>query len=294
MSLVTRKITATFILKSGNFQGTSSNILTIGGLRISASIEKIAAPGWGNAQFSIFGLTASQMNQLSTLGMNVDNQYANSVIIQAGDDINGMHVVFQGTIWNAWADYDNQPNVRMNISAVSGLDAMVAKIPPLSYGVGVPVATLMQNIANQVGYNFENNGVTGTLNNAYFPGGAGDQMLAVANASGINFCVDVGSAGKPTLAIWPKNGFRNAQTVLISPNSGLFGYPTFQLTCVVLRCIFNPAIVFGSQVTVASSIPAANGTWPVYQCQYYLESETPGGKWEMVIMTRGKGPLSDG
>jgi hypothetical protein len=59
---------------------------------------------------SIYGLTMSLTNRLSTLGELIPEIRRNSVSVLAGDSVNGLSTVYQGDIQAGWADYASMPN----------------------------------------------------------------------------------------------------------------------------------------------------------------------------------------
>src|SRR6185437_12971952 len=293
-SFVQRDMSVTFTLtpKAGNSNPTfdgQNNQVTVSGLRTSAHIVKAGGASMGDLQLRIYGLPLAMMNQLSTLGQVLGTQPKSLVAVSAGDAVNGMTVVFTGSIYAAWADFNGAPDVMFNVSAYTGLAAAVSPCPPGSYVGSVSAATILQNLAGQLGVAFENNGVSVQLSNPYFPGTAFQQIQSCANAAGIEWVLD-----DTTLAIWPGGSSRSGTVPLITPDTGMVGYPTFDQQGIVLSTLFNPAIALGGQVKVQSSLTPACGTWIVRTLMHDLEAEMPGGKWftQMLASAPGYVPVT--
>ena len=195
MALLSRKINVTFSLAQGSFSESGTNSVTLPGLRISAKILKAGGPSMGKAQLLIYGMTLSQMNKLSTLGMVIQLVPRNTVLITAGDDVSGMGTVFIGTITSAYADFQAAPEVPFNVEAHTGIIEAVTPVDPLSYSGSTDVATVMSSLATQAGLAFENNGVSTQLSNPYFPGSVWSQMQAAAKAANIGAVIDNGNQG---------------------------------------------------------------------------------------------------
>jgi hypothetical protein len=195
------------------------------------------------------------------------------VILEAGDT-SGLGVVFQGTMTRAWADFSAMPDVCFHASAHAGVLQALKPIPPSSYIGSVDVATVMAGLAVQMGLTFENTGVSVKLANPYFPGTAWEQADRAATAAGINWVAD-----KTKLAIWPKGQPRGSQIPLVSPDTGLIGYPLFNSKGIIVTTQYNPSINFGSAIQVQSSLGPANGKWFVSAISHELESEIPNGNW---------------
>ena len=86
-------------------------------------------------------------------------------------------------------------------------------------------------------------------------------------------------AGQQTLAIWPADGARGGSVPVISPATGLVGYPIRTPLGVNFTTLFNPSITYGAKVELHTSVKSASGMWKVTLLDHNLESETPGGSW---------------
>ena len=273
--------------------GPSSGTYNIAGARARCRIINAGAPAGSTADIAIYGLSQSLMNQLATLGVVVDSVSKNQIIVSAGasslDDassanasqspLSGFPVVFGGTVWFAYGDYNNMPDVPFRITAQGGLINAITSVAPASFTGSSDIASIMQSFADKLGVPLENNGVNATLTNAYFPGTLLQQVYQAAFHAGINAqLVDGGTK----LAIWPLRGSRTSQTdiPLISPDTGMIGYPSFaQNGWLIVRMLYNPSVLFKGNIQVESSIPQANKTWTVYQLNYNLDSLMPDGEW---------------
>lgn len=283
VSITQRNLTATISLAQqdgGNqptFQGSSgANEVTLSGFRMSAHLTHAGGPSDGTMSLTIYGMTRSQMNQLSTLGMQINLVPKNPITLKAADS-----VVFVGYILAAYADYNASPQVAFHIEAQTLAGVATAPAKPLSFQGSVDVSTIMSGLAASMGLRFENNGVTTKLNNPYFAGSLKTQAQTCVKNAGIAW--NNGALG--TLAIWPKNGSRGGQIPVIAPppNGGMIGYPTYTAYGIMVRNLFDPAIGFGAKVEVRSSV-LTTGTWAIYGLNHDLECLVPGGKWESSIL----------
>lgn len=274
MSLTKRRIDLTFRLGEGSFGGDGSNTVKVTGLRCTASISKAGGVSMTALQLRVYGLPLTLMNRLTTLGKQLTAGRNNTVTVEAGSDDTGMAVVFIGTIHQAWADLNSAPDAVFTVEAYTSLLDALRPLPPTSFNGSADVATILSGLAQQMGYAFENNGVSVQLAYPYFPGTGRDQAMAAAHAANINILFD-----DSTLAIWPKNGKRGGAAVLLSKDTGMVGYPTWTANGLVITSEFNPSITFGGTIHVQSIITPACGDWTVFKVDHDLESEMPGGKW---------------
>lgn len=277
---------------------TGSDTANLSGYRSRVRITNATVPMGSTCEGTIFGMSQSLMSQLSAVGPSINSIQRNNVIVSAGASsgdsaaaaaanqapLSGFPVVFAGTIFFALGDYNNQPEPPFRFSARSGLYNQVASTAPTSYQGSTSIVSIMQTFANQLGVAFENNGVSGTLQNPYLPGTLMQQVYRAAEQAGIYAqLVDGGTK----LAIWPSNGYRTTQdnAPLISPDTGMIGYPTFgPNSYLYVRALYNPDVVFKGTVQIESNvIPQANGKWTVQKVDYLLDSLLPGGDWQMVL-----------
>jgi hypothetical protein len=103
------------------------------------------------------------------------------------------------------------------------------------------------------------------------------QALAAADAADIYVVFD---DENHIMAILPKNSSRGGVVPIISPDTGLVGYPSYVGPGMIgLKTIYNPSIRFMANVNVQSSLTPANGLWRVTKLVHELESRTIDGKW---------------
>lgn len=280
MTLARKQIELTIALGTGQFGDTGANTVTLSGLRIKSEIQQFGGDAMPQVQLRVYGLPAAMINQLTAIGpINSAVLFHNSVLIAAGDEGSALTTIYNGTIWQAWGDFNQMPDTALNIAAVGGLAAGLKPVGASSYPGNADVGTIMQQLATTAGLNFVNSGVSEQLSNPYFPGTALSQIRECADAADINFTIDTG-----TLHIWPKNQARNAPATTISTATGMVGYPTFSSNGVMVTTIFNPSAVIGGLIQIQSSLPAATGKWIATQISHSLESETPDGQWFTHIL----------
>lgn len=269
------RLTIGLAVGAGTFEGTPSNTVTLTDLRMVADLINAGGESMGQAQLRVFGLTQSMLNQLTVIGMINRVNPMNKVLLEAGDDAGGMHMVFMGIIADAWADYNSAPDVAFNILAYVGMDAALKPVAPSSYNSpSADVATIMADLAKTMGLDFENNGVQVKLSYPYFPGTALMKVRACASAARIHYWIDRG-----TLAIWAEDTGREGEMPLISPETGIVGYPSLSSKGMTIRTLFNSSIRVGGDIIVESSIPMACGKFRVGTFAHSLSSELPGGPW---------------
>lgn len=276
MTYQRRYIDVTFSGKGGTLRYNARGKYA---LRTSARILKAGGYNLGALSLELRGLSLEHINQLSTYGTRYHPQYNYEITVEAGDDENGMSVVFVGGIQQAWADMKAMPDCPFHVIAISGGSAQVMKAPPSSYSGPTDATTILSQLAGKAGLQFENNGVNSKIADPYFWGSPWKQMKEVIDAANIEGFID-----DKILAVWPKNGSRAiGGTLLISPQTGLRDYPSFTEYGVQVRTEFRRAINYGSMMEIKSDITPACGSWRIIRIDYDLQANTPKGGWYAIL-----------
>lgn len=288
MTFVRRRIEVTFqlgqVTLSGEAAGSNtfadgSDTVTLRGLRTSAVITKAGTPAASTLAMQIYGMRLDTMNKLATLGLVYTQIKRNVVTVKAGDEGSTLAVAFRGTVMQAWIDFGSMPQVALHVEAQTLGAESVLPAETTSIKGSADVAQLMKGFADKMGLTFENSGIKARIANPYFYGSVAQQAAACATAAGINWFVDNG-----VLAIWPRGESREGTVPLISPETGLVGYPGFTAYGISLRTIFNPNAKFNGDIKVQSSLEGVaklntTGIWTIYNIDHEIESQVPGGKW---------------
>ncbi len=280
-------------LPIGSFGGSNSNQATFEGFRATVEIEKAGGVQNNTLHARIYGLSQSDMNSLTVLQYQADqlaiastsgtgSQLRDNISVWAIDGDQETQI-FMGTISTAWGNYQSQPDVFLELQAISGLANQLIPVAPTSVNGTADCATVMATLATQMGYILENGGVTVPISNPYLANTALEQARSLAHEAGCWIYFD-----PPVLAIVPPYTPRSTPVVPeISPQSGLVGYPSFGSgyggPSICLQTLFNPSIKFGGQIQVVSSLQRACGMWIVNSLAHSLESEKPGGRWFSTV-----------
>lgn len=238
----------------------------------------------GTLRASIFGVSQSNMNSITTIQWQPQAFIPNTVQVFAIDGTQST-LVFTGNIINAWANYDNMPDVYLSIQAQAAYFSQLQPITPTAFSGPVDAVSLMNTVIGKINaqgviYTLENNGVPQTpIVNPYFANTGLEQLKDIARAAGIWMYVD-----NTIVAITPANQPRSKPVPIISKTTGLRGYPTFDGVGVKFQMLFSPSVTFGASVQIQSpETPRAAGIWIVTSLGLKLESAKPNGNWMMDI-----------
>jgi hypothetical protein len=274
-----KRLELTITLGTGTYGESVGDTVTVTGLRMSAEIVNVIGAYQGVLQLRAFGLSQELMNRLTTIGPVARAMLGkNKVFLKAGDE-NGMTSIYEGSIINAWGDYNSAPDVAFNLLAQAGAVGALKHAEATNPDVeSADVAQMMSALAQQMGLQFENSGVVARISRPHFDGPALTQVQVIAAAAGVEYTVDRG-----VLAIWPRGASRTSEPPLISAATGMVGYPSFSSQGISITTIFNPKVVVGGLVEVDSSLLMACGKWKVLKVSHSLSCEMPGGPWFTTI-----------
>lgn len=205
-------------------------------------------------------------------------------------DANGMSLIFRGDIWQAVSDYQGGPNLPFHVVAKTGQRESALNVKPISVNnKSADFSSLWQQIAKKMGLQSEVNGIKIKIAYPYLPYSARDMALALAKHADVNWTIDRG-----VLAAWTRTGSRQGSTPLISPQTGMVGYPSWSAGGIKLRTLFNNELRIGGSVQVQSSIKPANGGWAIDKLEHNLQALTPNGEWFTTIEAHKLDPKMSG
>jgi hypothetical protein len=277
MAFVKRKIDLTFQLGQGSFGLSGFDTVKLEGLRVIAEITGSGSPRMGQANVRVYGLTPDLLADLSRVIRSPNGVLEwrhNTLIIEAGDEGAVPARVFQGQVIMAAIDMNGAPDSVLTVVANAGAFDKVRTIPAVSFPGPADVAVIMNNLAATMNRPFEPNGVSVILDRPVLWGSAMDQAQQAADQANVNWVVDNSTK---TLAIWPRGEARGGGVPVVSPETGMIGYPTNFNLGVTVSTLFNPLLMVGQKVEVRSSLKFANGFYGMFNIAHTIHSEVPDG-----------------
>lgn len=273
MTYKKRSLKFEFKLKEGKFDDKGNDTLTVENVKAELEIGAYGGDGGTTLEARIFGLSLDLMSSLSYKGLQLNGAKQNMVKIWADES-----PIFFGSITNCFADMNQMPDAPLIISAfATGFDQSIPA-PPFSARGSVDAATIIESIAKSIGFTVVNNGVLYSLSNPYFDGNPIEQMIKVSKACGFNIDTRVG-----VIFIWPQTGAVDDVKPLVSPETGLMGYPIFNNYGVSFQCTFSNLFVLGRRIQLNTSLKNASGIYTIVAAKHHLSTWTEGGPWTTII-----------
>lgn len=286
MSFIERDITVNFQLSNDDF-GNGNNSLTVSGLRVEAIINNAGGVFGSTLYAKIYGMKETDMLKCCTYAQSFNDLKKIIVTVTAGDKQAGMSQVFQGTIHDSRIDYDNAPEVPLVIQCRAGFYEQIPAAAPNSHPGACDVAEMIESLAKSIGFKFKNIGVSQSLENHYTCGSAVEQIRDIARAAAIDLDISNGM-----VTIWDRHQNDDSQMVIVSPDNGLRGYPTFLSYGYQITTEFNADITRFRKCRLTTAIPRANGDFFILSCQHIISSQVPvDGPWFTIAVISPKESL---
>ena len=279
----TRKIIELDITLAKGLFSSGGSRKTISGLPCTVTIDKPGPPPPNSASIKITGLSYEDMDQLTTLAFKPLESRHNLISVLTGEgDAGATSLAFSGEITSAVADFNSAPDVALEIRAASSAYPQKLAHDPVSVNSDAPLAELIAQFAAAAGYGFVNEGFTGSLRNTVFTGSPIQKATQAALEAGAELLIDDGN-----MVLLPKDASRRSGVILLTPETGLIGYPTFDQEGIACTCLYNPALHHGGLIQVRSISPHASGLWRISSLSHSLSAFTPNsGPWESHITAK--------
>lgn len=253
------------------------NQLQSTGLRVLCNIINGNGAISPSANIQIYGLAMDKMAKLMRIQWNTMSAILNTILIEAGDEGSELTRVYEGNITFAKIDMSNVPNAFLNIESQAAIVDALKPVEPIAFINDIDAAEMIRIIAeNYMGYEFENNGAShiiadgGTYRKTYL-----SMIQEIAQAADFDLYIEQGK-----IAVCPRGGARNIRVPVISPKTGLIGYPVPDVRGVSFKALYDPLIKFGGVVKIQDSIiNFCNGDWRIYGTTVTLEANQENGAW---------------
>lgn len=261
------------------FTAEAGNQLQTTGLAISCNLAYGGGAITPTAQITVYGLAMEQMLKLMRVQWNTMQALMNTVRIEVGEQGEELSIAYEGNITQATIGASNAPDIPLIITSQM---AMVHKLKlrdpyVLDKDVTQDGALIIEMLANEMGYTFTNDGAYKIITDVTLEGSPMEMIQKVADICDFDLYVD-----QKTIAICKAKQPRTLKIPVISPSTGLIGYPEPDIKGVTFSCLYDPIVKFGGIVTIKDSIiEVCNADWRLYSLTAQLESNIPNGKWQM-------------
>ncbi|RKS87342.1 hypothetical protein DES39_0563 [Orbus hercynius] len=275
MNYQTQILDFEFLIK-GNGEDPSeiTDTIKLKAPRSTATISTFGGVNSSEASFTIWGLGRDDIATLTRFEMWNGGKNYNAISVKA----NGVKC-YEGTIINCVADFNQAPDIPVIINCQPCAFLSVAVAMPFSFGGEIKASDIIQSIIKPFGMTLTNIDVTESLKNPYIIGSPYQQILSVAND--IRCFIELSYSD---IYISKIGTARDEEAILISPQTGLIGYPSYFGTYLTVKTYFNPSYKTGQKVKLETYLPLASGDYTVGAIIHNLSCQLPGGTFESSLI----------
>jgi len=275
MALSFKEIALQFAVRGEGDDHSIVEMIDLRGHRCEAIIENAGGNlSLGRMQLRIYGMSAADMNRLSTSHLMPMEVRGDAISLSAGSSDKGLAKVFDGTVLSACVNYQGMPDVAFDIYAQVGFLYQAKPAASNSYQGAADAVVIIESLAKQMGFAFKNNGVNAVLVDQYLSGDLIQQLRTVTEAARIPCSIENG-----VVTIWPNDQGTDDSALEISPSTGMVGYPTFTRAGILVTTEFRPEVTLGRKINVQTSVEKARGEWRVQNTRHELSTLIPQGPW---------------
>ena len=260
---------------------TKANKASSDGLRVQVVLSYGAGNITPTAQISIYGLTIATMTPLMRIQWNTMQAILNTIQIEVGDKSDKvLSLAYEGNITFAKIDTSNAPTMCLQIESQMAIVEALTPRQPNTYTKGQDGAMVIQQLARSIGYQFSNNQASHILtSDVTMEGSYLSRIQLLATNCDFDLYVE-----QKSITICQRGFARTVKIPVITPTTGLIGYPSPDIRGITFRCMYSPLVQFGGIVRIADSlIPTCNGDWRIYGVRAVLETNVGSGRWEMEV-----------
>ena len=250
----------------------------LGKFYIEVSAQNPGAPSKGECHVTIYGVSLETIKQYTYLVFK-NNQFdkRNQMEVFANDSL-----VYKGELVESYGDFTAFPNLSLKLKGVAGYAASQEITPDMviTEDMNLTIEQAFRTLANNAGYAFFNQGITGTCPDIVLRGSnltKAKQLAKTINDPkiGISIADDV-------ITIFPAKGSIDENIVDVNPGTGMIGYPSPISGGIKFSTLYNPQLRLGRKVNVTSIVPLMSGIWIIKGMNVNL-STRPGGDWREEV-----------
>ena len=278
-----RKVIRITIMLKGEkqevFTTEGQNTLSSTGLSVSCNLTFGNGAITPTAQITVYGLTLDKMLKLMRVQWNTMQALLNTVRIEVGNDGEELQLAYEGNITQATIDANAAPNIPLIItSQMAAYEKSKFSGAVTTKGGPVHLSDIAMFIAFDMGYKFTNDGVERVVSDVVLEGSSVEKLQKLAIAYDFDLYIE-----QKTVAICKKGGARTLKIPVISPSTGMQGYPVFDIKGISFSCLYDPLVRFGGLIRIKDSLlgEIVNTDWRVYGYTAQLESNIQNGRWHI-------------
>lgn len=271
MAFLKRSIDVLFFHKK-----TGENILTVKDAYVTCDISDVAGESAGQLVMVIYGLSQSSMNRISSDGLSV-SEVADiwCRVTVSSEDVTGkrtQNTAYEGFVFESVTDYNNAPSPTLTVTCQSSAPLALKAQDATSFNGSVAVGQAISSILKDSGFLLDINDGGAVIENLHVSGSALEQLSQACHAAALRFVISNGKVKVFPITSEPPLG----DVPVLSPDTGMVGYPVVSGTKICLKAIYNNAFAVPDYIKIKSSIGTANGVFQMVRVSHHIEVNSGG------------------
>ncbi len=280
MTYKTRSAKIQLTLQDGaTFDGDKGNILTIENARIEAQLSFTGGFTGSLATIKIYGIGFYYMSILAGRGVQLDVNRQKFLIRLDVDEIE----VFLGFANWCYIDANSQPEIALVVQAAAQGEINLMQIPDTHISKITTIENAARLITSKT--NMAITDYTGyTLPSVYTTGSVGSQLIQLMQAA-LKVYPDLRyNLNYSYLDMFKADHVLDYETINISKDTGMIGYPSFTQTGINITTMFNPKYTLQKIINLTSDLPNISGKYQIVDgCTANLSTWVDNGPWYSTI-----------
>lgn len=243
---------------------------------------------FGNAKIEVFGVPLDAMNQIARLWLEaLTPQNSDTVNIDVWD---GQDFVpfFQGVITWSSVDASGMPHVKLMIEANAAMQLMNMSASPYANAGPVKLQDALSTIAAQGSFALDYSTIAPQyqLTDVRVTGSPMEQIGAIMrHFPDLTWFINL-----QRLVVRKANAPFSADSIQISVDTGLQGFPVYSTSGLQFQTIFNPQLRPGVALDVRTPFDFVNRTlWVSSVLAHTLDVNVPNGHWTTAVAANSYG-----
>lgn len=279
MTYQLRNIGVTISLANGSFSSDKTqNTLYLDNCRCLATSSATGGVSGFTLEMSLYGLSMEQMGIIAGTGFRFFQPKGNMVKVEA----NGV-VFFEGMIVWSRPDYNQAPDIPLNISAIASPNTINEVITDTHIQGDISLKALLATVGAKVGLTAIQCSVDMTLTNITLKGSAAQQLNWLRGALSrqqVYIDTDFNS-----ISAYQGNTTTDSDPIILSADTGMIGYPTPNEIGLSCGMIYSPAVKMNKKIRLTTAVPNLSGDWIVtYGTGHSISSWVENGPWFTNLM----------
>lgn len=277
-----RNITIQIELTDEDTFANGSKDIEISGARVACRYEHISGITGTQLAAYIYGLDRETMSVISGTGMVANTSKGRKIKVIYGDE-----ACFYGVIIYATPDFNAVPEPYIQLVASPTIEARIKAFGGFTHNGSISSKEAFASISEFLGITLEYDADEKEFISPYYTG----SVFTCVH----QMCIDLNLKHEitlDTLKIWDESSNLNNQTLVISKDNGLIGFPRWDLIGFTVTAEFSTLFSVGRKINLITDVPNASGTFQILKVVNDISANLVGGLNQSTLVLTPIGQMT--